>query len=184
MNSAGFEEGQSSKWRGWFVGGLTGLAKTAMLTGLVAVCLLVAGCSHYRRVYVRVEDARSWEPLDSAKITAGLYDPVNPDLRRTRVTEVFTRSDGNAMVRIPICRTPEPHSGSYWDDFWAWCSDLNNIVGPEAIVEKPGYQTKIIYESNGYWSCMGKDSSEPLPIRLYPLPNPTNQVSTGTSSRN
>jgi hypothetical protein len=139
--------------------------RTTTLKGLATFCLLLAGCSHYQWTYVRVEDAVSHGPLVSAKITAGLYDPINPDPRRTRTMEVLTQTNGIARIRIPMCSTRGIPGGYIYSGGFLWGrTDPNEEVGPEIIVEKTGYDTSVLYRSNLDWKknadIFGGDSPE------------------------
>src|SRR5262245_32888770 len=82
--------------------------KITMHTALVALSVLLAGCMHSKRTYIQVVGGLSKQPLEAAKVTASLYDPVNPDLKRTRISEVFTGSNGIAVIKIPMCGTRGP----------------------------------------------------------------------------
>jgi hypothetical protein len=142
--------------------------KPITLTRLAGICLLLTGCSHYPWTYVRVEDAVSYEPLASAKITAGLYDPINPDTRRTRTMEVVTQNNGVARIKIPMCPTRGVCPGYlYSGGVFVGRSDPNDDVGPEVIVEKAGYAPHIIYESNTMWRIDGENTSLESPYVIY-----------------
>src|SRR5881227_1721196 len=71
----------------------------------VLLSLLLAGCTNYAHIYVRVEDAVSKKPLASVTITTALYDPAHPELPRSRVRRVITGPNGIAAVRIPMNNT-------------------------------------------------------------------------------
>ena len=145
--------------------------KATMLTSLAGVCLLLAGCSPYQWTYVRVQDAVSHGPLVSAKITAGLYNPINPDARRARTVQVFTQTNGVARIRIPMCSTRDVRGAYlYSGGVFVGRSDPNDAVGPEVIVEKAGYQPWIDYTPNALRRIDVERSSleSPYVVSLWP----------------
>jgi hypothetical protein len=135
--------------------------------GLVIVCLLSAGCIHSKRTYIQVVDSRSREPLALAKITTSLYEPLHPDSHRTRTKEVLTRSNGVAIVRIPMCSTRGVHGGYLYEGGrFVGRADPSSEVGPELLVEKEGYIGSALYRSNDNWHYEDTSPESPFVVTL------------------
>jgi hypothetical protein len=146
--------------------------KTTTIIGLVTICVLFAGCTHSKWTYIQVLDASSKDPVPNAKVIASVYDPINPDPRRTRINEMLTSTNGLAAVKIPMCSTRGV------DVKWG-CScgyitgpgDPNDAVGPELLVEKEGYYFYPIYRNNNAWRS--EETSSDSPFVVYLIKNPT-----------
>ena len=137
--------------------------ETRTLTSLVTLSLVLSGCVHSKRMYIQVIDASSKAPLVSAKVTTGLYDPGHPDFKRTHTKLVLTRTDGLAVVRIPLCSTRgAPVAYLYEGGRFVGRADPNLQVGPELLVEKEGYIGSTLYRSNDDW--MYEDTSPEAPF--------------------
>jgi hypothetical protein len=127
---------------------------------------------HSKRMYVQVLDASSNEPLASAKVAASLYDQVHPDSQRTHIKEVITRSNGLAVVRIPMCSTRgAPVEYLYEGSRRVGTADPNSLVGPELLVEKEGYSGHALYRSNNDWRYEETSRESPFVVTL--IRNPT-----------
>src|SRR5258708_5246562 len=119
--------------------GCSVLVKTSITAGLVTAFLVLTGCVHYERTYARFvgEDLKR---MALAKVTASVYDPTHLDLHRTHTSEVFTRSDGLAKIKIPMCSTRGVGGGNlYSGGRFVGPGDPNDLVGPELIIAKEGY---------------------------------------------
>lgn len=141
--------------------------KITTLMGLVIMCVLSAGCMHSKRTYIQVVDGLSNEPLASAKITASLYDPLHPGSQRTCIREELTRSNGLAVVRIPMCSTRGVQGGYLYEGgCFVGRGNPNSMAGPELIVEKEGYVWKAIYNSNRDWQTKDTSRESPFVVEL------------------
>jgi predicted RNA-binding Zn-ribbon protein involved in translation (DUF1610 family) len=140
--------------------------KTSITAGLVTAFLVLTGCVHYERTYVRVVGA-DYKPLALAKVTASLYDPIHLDLHRTHTSEVLTKRDGLAKIKIPMCSTRGVDGGYvYSGSRFVGRGDPNDDVGPELIVTKEGYGASIIYRSNNHWKNEDTSRESPFVVDL------------------
>jgi hypothetical protein len=137
--------------------------KTTRLTSILTAGLLLAGCARSQRTYFQVVDSVSKEPLSSAKVTAGLYDPLNADSRRTHTRAVFTGTNGLAVVKVPLCST----NGIHIRSTTGILADPDDCVGPEVLVEREGYDTQVMYDNNSTWRIDGEDTSSEAPLVIY-----------------
>jgi hypothetical protein len=153
------------RWRGVADGRRS--VKTKTLTGLVTLVVLLAGCTHCKRTYIQVVDASSREPLASAKVTTSLYNPAHLDSHRTHIKEVLTRSNGLAVVRMPMCSTRgAPVAYLYEGGRCVGRADPNADVGPELLVEKEGYIGSALYRSNDAWRYEDSSPESPFVVTL------------------
>jgi len=78
----------------------------------------------------------------------------------------FRWSNGLVRIKIPLCRTRGVDGGYLYEGGRpVGRGDPNNIVGPELIVAKEGYDTSITYRSNTNWKT--EDTSRESPFVLY-----------------